>query len=223
MYFLIGQNYNILFGWNTKCGCTHIKRIRNFLENNNKGIHQSYEDNYLPENINELIIILIIRNPYKRLVSGFIDKYKDNGQQRHKWLNNKPLTFTNFVDEIVKENWEEIDAHHFIPQTSNGFYYNKLKNHKNLLIYDIENINYTYIETLFNKKIPHDLINNKGGHHNTKTSSINKPVYDLLQIEYEEFKPTLCSFYNETIKQKVYNFYKDDFEYFKEIGFDYKI
>ena len=223
MYFLIGKKHKVLFGWNPKCGCTHLKNIRNFLEEDDRGIHLPHEDNYLPENIDEFTIIIIIRNPYKRLVSGFLDKYQEGGQKRYNWLNKKPLTFSNFVDELIKQNFQEIDEHHFIPQLSKAFDYEKLKNHKKMVIYDIENINYNFIEKIFNKKIPDRLLNNKGGHINYNTEMITYPVYNLLQSEYSKYKPVTFCFYNEIIKEKVYRFYQNDFRYFKERGFDYDI
>ena len=223
MYFLIGEKHKVLFGWNPKCGCTHIKRIRNFFEEDKKGLHQKYEDNYLPENIADYTIIILIRNPYKRIISGFLDKYRENGQYREKWLNKTPLTFANFVDEVVKQNYQEIDEHHFIPQLSKAFDRERLEKHQSVVIFDIENINYQYIENLFNKKIPDDLLNNRGSHANKQFEIINYPVYHQLQKDYSRYKPTTDSFYSVELKKKVYQFYQEDFEYFKKKGFNYDI
>lgn len=41
MYFLLGEKYKVLFGWNPKCGCTHIKMIRNYFEMDSSDIHRS--------------------------------------------------------------------------------------------------------------------------------------------------------------------------------------
>ena len=86
MYFLIDNKNKIIFGWSAKCGCSHIKRIFWFY---NKGIIPknvhvgSY--NKLPNNIENYTIIIISRNPYKRLVSGFLNNYKIGTGLRQKW------------------------------------------------------------------------------------------------------------------------------------------
>ena len=33
MKFLISEKNKVIFGWSTKCGCSHVKRLFNYLEN----------------------------------------------------------------------------------------------------------------------------------------------------------------------------------------------
>lgn len=91
MYFLLDFQRNIIFGWSAKCGCSHVKNLFHFLQNNR--IHNLITDLSLHEEYNEWLvhnetynslpmfiphttkILLFIRNPYKRLVSGFLNKY----------------------------------------------------------------------------------------------------------------------------------------------------
>ena len=78
MYFLIDYEKQIIFGWSAKCGCSHIKNIFWFLKTGkleNK-IHTEKDMNKLPNYINHYTTIIITRNPYKRIISGFLDKYK---------------------------------------------------------------------------------------------------------------------------------------------------
>jgi len=224
MYFLVNKDKKIIFGWSAKCGCSHIKKIFYYFENNeiNNIIHQSKDYKGLPENIEDYKIILFIRNPYKRLVSGFMDKYKKNGEFNCKWNINLPLTFSNFVDKII-QNSDIIDNHHFVAQTGEMFDYNKLNNFKNLNFFDIENIDYGYIENIFDKKIPKELIDFRGGHTNNSTEQLNCFVYHEIIYDIEKYKIPTIYYFNETIKNKVYNFYKQDFLFFAEKGYYYDL
>jgi hypothetical protein len=224
MFFIINEEKKVIFGWSAKCGCSHVKKIIHYFKNGliDNEIHNPETDiNILPNNINDYEIILFIRNPYKRLISGFIDKYKKKGQYNNLWIIELKLNFTNFVDKLIEKN-NVIDNHHFTPQTSEHFNIN-IKNHKNLIIYEIEKINYSYLEKKFNKKIPKELIDFRGGHENKSKEIIDKPVYDLLIDEYNNYKPLTKCYYNEKILNKVNEYYKNDFIFFKEKGFIYTI
>ena len=138
------------------------------------------------------------------------------------WLK-KDIKFSKFVNELG--NWEIIDKHHFSPQTS-FFFTDKILNCKIIKCFDIENIDYDYIEKLYNKKIPKQLINFKGKHarYNVKQDvNINKYVYDLNMDDYYNFQLETKYFYNKELKQKVFNFYKNDFLFFSKLGLDYEL
>lgn len=224
MFFIINEEKKIIFGWSAKCGCSHVKKIIHYLKNgliDNKIHDHETEINILPDNIDDYEIILFIRNPYKRLISGFIDKYNKNGQYYHLWNINLKLNFANFVNKLI-ENSEVIDIHHFTPQTSEHFN-NNIRYHKNLIIFEIEKINYSYLENKFNKKIPKELIEFRGGHENKAKKNIDKTVYNLLIEEYSNYKPLTKCFYNNNILKKVNKYYENDFIFFKERGFVYTI
>jgi hypothetical protein len=122
MYFLIDEKKKVMFGWSAKCGCSHIKKIYWYLQNSiiDNKIHSKKEWNNIPNDIENYTTILIIRNPYERIISGFLDKYKKDGQFRHLWKHDT-LTFSTFVDKLIKNDWKIIDKHHFIPQTNDAF------------------------------------------------------------------------------------------------------
>jgi hypothetical protein len=89
----------------------------------------------------------------------------------------------------------------------------------------LKNIDYSFIEKLYNKKIPDFILNDKGDHKNKKIKKdlgeiYNVPIDYLHQLEYS---PITKNYYNDEIKQKVYNFYKKDFEIFNDFGFNYEI
>jgi hypothetical protein len=225
MYFLTDNINKVIFGWSAKCGCSHIKKIFYYLTMNifEDNLHIDYSGIKLLSE--EYKIFIFIRNPYERIISGFIHKYNDNGSYRKLWDNNIPLTFNNFVNELITDNYKMVEEHHFTPQLSEKWD-DSLYNHKNLKIYDINNIDYVYIEKLYNKKIPEILINFKGGHENKKELfdyPKNIVIYNILQKDYIDKKPLTKNFYNEDIKNKILSFYKKDFEYFNSIGYKYDI
>ena len=164
--------------------------------------------------------IIIGRNPYKRIISGFLDKYSINGGCRPLWKY-KFITFSRFINELLKNDWKMIDKHHFTPQTTEKFD-KKILLSKCIKCYDIENIDYNYIEELYNIKIPEILLNKKEGHERKNYElSYNNYVYDLRMMVYYNFNVDLKYFYNQQLKNKVFNFYKNDFIFFRNLGIDY--
>jgi hypothetical protein len=225
MLFLVDTNKKIIFGWSAKCGCSHIKTIFYFLQTDNlvNPIHRQKDNNKLPNDIENYITIIFIRNPYKRIISGFLDKYKKKGQYRHLWKN-PFLSFSQFVDKLINCDWKIIDHHHFTPQTTEKFD-KKILLSKSCKFYDIGKIDYEYIEQLYNKKIPECIINKKQGHERLLNVNVeshyNDYVYDLHIDDYIDYNIDIKYFYNKDIKEKVFNFYINDFIFFKENSFDY--
>ena len=189
MYFLIDKKRKIIFGWSAKCGCSHVKKLFYFLSDIKEpaNLHaDSY--NKLPKRHYKYKIIIFIRNPYERIVSGFLNKYKDHGEFIHQWDKTKKLTFENFVNELIKgySLGDTINKHHFIPQLSEEWD-NSIDIYN---IFDIKNINYKFLEQLFNKKIPNYIIAFRGKHERKDLPKYikHKYVFQLLQREYAGFK-----------------------------------
>jgi hypothetical protein len=225
MFFLIDSNLKIIFGWSAKCGCSHIKKIFWYLSTGdiNHKIHIKTEYNELPIDIENYTTIIICRNPYNRIISGFLDKYKTNGEFREMWKNNT-IKFRDFVSEIVKENWSKIQRHHFIPQTSEKFNEDKIMKSKIIKFYDITKIDYNYIENLYNKKIPDEVIYHKQGHERgIKEFDYNDYVYDLDMSTYYDYNVDIKYFYDDELKEKVHEFYKNDFIFFAKNGIKYEL
>ena len=214
MFFLIDKKNKIAFGYSAKCGCSHIKKIYWYLMTNdeNHPIHIKGEYDSMPNDYQDYTFIVIVRNPYKRIVSGFLDKYKPHGQFRHLWQN-KSLSFENFVNTLIKGEFKEINKHHFTPQTTEKFNYEKLLKSKKLVVYDISKIDYSFIEKLYKKKIPKTLIDFRGQHANNKEVLLNKNIDNVfnLNIEsYHMYKVPIEKFYNEDLFKKVKMFYIND-------------
>lgn len=226
MFFLVDDKKKIIIGWSPKCGCSRIKRIFWFLQNNNvyNVIHTRNDHYNLPNNIEDYETLIFTRNPYKRIISGYLDKYNKNAQFIHLWKHEKN-TFSIFVDELIKHDWKMIEKGHFEKQTGFCFDKYKITRSKSLKIYDIENNDYSYLEKLYEKKIPEKLlIFNLFGHERKNfDKNFEEPVYDLDIDIYYQYNVNTTFFYNEEIKNKVYNFYIDDFTFFKDNGIDYEI
>jgi len=223
MYFLVDSVNKIVFGWSAKCGCSHIKRIGYYLMRGSETeqIHTERDFQPLPENIQEYNTILIIRNPYKRIVSGVLDKYSTRGEYRHMW-EDKQMTFRLFVNALKNENWKMIDRHHFAPQTTERFDEIAITKSKTLKLYDIENIDYSYIESVYSKSIPTSLIQRKFGHERGKfDSDFDGAVYDVEIENYECKNVQTRQFFNDEIKTIVDEIYRGDLLFFKKHGFDY--
>lgn len=227
MHFLVDDINKIIFCWSPKCACTHIKNIYWYLKTDdinylNQNMLTISHMNNLPNDIENYTTLIFIRNPYKRIISGFLDKYKTGSQYRTKWKE-IPFTFNKFLDELIKKNWRMVDYHHFAPQMEH--FHQKILQSKSITLNDIENINYEYIEKIYGKKIPESILNKKYGHERfnyiKETECLNYSVYNLNIDEYINFNVNIKYFYNEEIKNKIFEFYKNDFIFFYQNGFDY--
>ena len=235
MYYLIDEDRKIIFGWTPKCGCSHIKYLFCYLTSIDRASNLHTPDDWkteLPTKIQQYTTILISRNPYERLVSGFRDKYcqppyRDYLEKnimsgiikREVSSNIRPLSFSRFVSILVQSRWDRVNKHHFSPQTDERFDNNVLKS-KKLVVYDIKKIDYAFIEKLYNKEIPLEVRNYKGLLANREIP-LEKDAFDLDINAINKFKIRTKFFYNETIKTKVYNFYKNDFIFFSSVGINY--
>jgi hypothetical protein len=92
-----------------------------------------------------------------------LDKYKENGEYRSLWKDDS-IIFSRFVEEVAKKDWIRIEKHHFVPQTGEYFQKEEILKSKCIKVYDIKNIDYAFIESLYNKKIPDVFIHYRGNH-----------------------------------------------------------
>lgn len=231
MYFMRDKK-KIIFGWSAKCGCSHLKMIYQYLTMNTIDFDKRHQNkkNKLGFIDPSYTIIIVIRNPFIRLISGFLEKYRNNGPFRVKWKTEKILNFNNFVNELVKKS-NFIDEHHFCPQLSEEWD-SRLENHKNLKIFDLEKIDYKFLEKLYNKKIPENILNYRGHFRtfimgNRKENMTSKNQTEIYNLPIDHFKDgssySYDLYYKPDIKEKVLSYYKKDFDFFKKHGFKYTI
>lgn len=241
MYFFIDENNKIIIGWSPKCGSTHVKKLFCFLTG--QDVYSVTHKKELPVNHSDYKIILIMRNPFERVVSAFRFLYKQGGYCRASIIlsPDQKITFRDFVDELVSKGTHDplkhttilaehskfnIDKFHFDPQVSGLL--PQIDVHK---IYDILNIDYSYIETLYGKTIPQEIRNFKGPNVNltplqTKyglreklqlSGETETKVFDLEVDKTQTQNLSLTQFYNQDIANKVAEFYKIDLEFIEAL------
>lgn len=225
MYFIVNEDKQFCIGWNAKCACSYIKQHYHSMNNNaykNFGLHSIHIPEYkkvLPKNLKNYTIYMVIRNPYERIVSGFNDKYKQGREFRSMWVSDNSLTFRNFVDSLCKRNWTIIEKHHFIPQTEEAFDINEISKSKKKIVYDIKEVN-KMIDDL-NKFYPHVQIPNESmiPYNSHSIEQHNKFVADMHidLFQYTSFQ----NYYDKELQEKIFEFYKKDFNFFKIHGYDY--
>ena len=248
MYFLIDKPNKILWGWSAKAACNHIKIIWNYFHNIDKltsglktdqSVHDnSYND--FPMNLTSTIeefrhqwtVNLFIRNPYSRLVSGYIEKYcwklRATREGHHNYVVRYGVknTFRNFVDEIERNGFKNLNKHHFVPQLAEGWNDVCVPSK----VYDIGKINYKHLENRFGKELPKEILES-GRTHSIKYTDSEEYVYDVDFPNYiiGDYKnqhlnnvPRYQYFYDNEIKEKVTKIFKKDLDFFKEYGFDYE-
>ena len=228
MQFIILHEKKLIIFWSPKCGCSTLKTILSFYlniydSNKYEYIHKNKElkefiniKKYNSEVYKNYDIVMLIRNPYTRLVSGFINKYIDL-----KYVN--PDNCDSFQDfcNILSKYPYKINKHHFEKQTTDeGWqFYLELGKPKIKHVLDTSQVN--DLKKIINLDID-----------DIKLNETNKIVKDdntnLWSKSYNSLKEirnyNYSSFYNDDLKKLVYNIYKDDFIFFKEnLGIDYDI
>lgn len=173
--------------------------------------------------------ICICRNPYNRLVSGFIDKFLTGNFNLLPFCNEvmsfynrtlddeRRVSFSEFIEYLILQDPEKIDPH-FSLQISSvdvlrkpeiykleeiesinlklkylGFK-NSFENYRKIYLYEWQKENISDAHNLYFKDYDIFLTKNVDGNHGIM------PHYD--------------NFYNDELKEKIYEFYKKDFEFF---------
>tara|TARA_B110000902_G_scaffold254406_1_gene318393 strand:+ start:180 stop:857 length:678 start_codon:yes stop_codon:yes gene_type:complete len=225
MHFLIDNQLKLIFGFSAKCGCSNVRRLflsitkeESILNLYNLKGHVYVGHSGLPKDISSFRIYIFIRNPYERICSGFFNKYNEKHYIRKFWKNEKELTFKNFVNTITVEGiGKQIETHHFTPQTT-VCWEDRLLESQNVKFIDIKDI-IKVKEDIYNE-LNKTIVSNKM---NKKSKNYIANAYNIQIDELIKMSPDYKCLYNHELKEKVYNFYKKDFEIFKKFGFDYDI
>lgn len=233
---------NICFWWNPKCGCSFVKKLFLFLLKkeiihqhaiggllhlNTQNSYQNFMKNYTH--------IIFIRNPYHRVVSGFLQLYIKriiSGTRRlftHGISNNNvhEMTFEKVINIMLNNKNRGSSTwyinNHLQPQLSH--YKKDIKFTK---IFDLYNIDYDYLSNLFDKDISIQDINflrETGPGHVNVQKKYEHDVYNFTINEFKDIKiiPKYKYFYNDDLKRKVRELFKRDFDFFESKGFKFDI
>lgn len=175
----------------------------------------------------DFIRIAVTRNPYDRLVSGFVDKFCGKDLRRP-WVqqvikqantygneSNNGITFSQFVDYLYARNLRDVNGH-WRNQTY-IFYGVELDQ-----IIDLKDMSSKLPELSKSLGIETNIAFKKRRQSNNyskgKNSQLPENAYDISNKKLIKLKnesgsfPDKKAFYNTEIKQKVREIYKDDFE-----------
>lgn len=222
---------NVVFWFSQKAGCTYVKGLYlRYLGIDVVWPHQLPQENLKQTNlhfkntIESPVHILFVRNPYKRIVSGFLDKLTckpDHPDDEPLFNQNYNIddgtTFESFIKNLPQLNI--FNNEHFGPQLSKAYdphiTFDK--------IFDIENIDRNYLDALFQTQAEEPRYKGYFSMYQPYTQS--KPAYELSieEINKLDYKPKYQQFYNPEIKQKVSEIFADDLRFFKDAGFNFNV
>ena len=237
--FLYCKRRNTLFCHIEKNGCESLRYLV-LKEQNHKNPEKIWDkeiDNYLYNSKNihllkkkEPNVILISRDPYSRIISGFNDKilsknflameYVQKMKRFYKSNDKKRVNFEEFINFIIKE--VNVD-NHFKPLYN---WLNEIKIFKNIKILKLENPNEI---NLYLKKLNFDNVFENyldiyypNRDFNGK-KTIHKDIKNVYKLYYDTFKkdvinnnykPLKKNYFNDELKKKISDFFIKDFNIF---------
>lgn len=151
----------------------------------------------------DYFVFCFVRNPYTRILSAYLDKIVKSYPQKKQILIamgydpsdlSKEVSFQNFVDVVCSQSVSEMNPHWRVQ------YYQTFQ----------DCIHYDFIGKLEN--FEHDTA------YVFRKVKMNYTNYYRSEIRHAtKSKKFLCEFYSDSLKEKVYQKFKIDFEYF---GYD---
>jgi len=249
---LIVDNKNkVLVFWNAKCGCSFVKAL--FLQSREiplpefEQLHEIIGYGYSPnqefsfidtndlERYSSYKKVLIVRDPYKRLVSGFLEKIPKWIKAGH-FNQSCYLSFNDFISKISEINGvvscgssSFYDIKHFIPQFSEKYEIFEKMGWTFDYVIDVSQLskNIDVFENLFSSKLDEVAAFEIGSSHQVKYSdSIREGSADVPLEEWMNTNvfPNYKSFYmNEQVMQSFNHLYSNDLLKLKELGFEYSL
>lgn len=216
MRFIIDHKNKINIGVSTRVASRFVK---NFLNYYIEGLDIERKDDEIESGwpVRGYRTIVLIRNPFNRLVSQYYDKCVDIGTHP---------TFLKFVHELYRvifnnEVNSKIDKSLFLPQFSE-YYLNKMPFHK---IIDIETDFYDIFSgcfTVVKREIDKDNIFDNGGKKFTSVGMVYLLPTDVIRnYKGRGLHPYYNEFYDDTLRKLVMRIYLQDFLILKSYGHGY--
>ena len=230
MFFLISHRPRFIAGWSAKCACTEIKRwyaaatgIPGAADMPAEDLHALIGYGETPHTYIgrwfywRYFKFAVIRNPYKRLVSGFLNKYVvEKSRPNHGWL-----TFAEFIDALEADpDYRLVDLHHFVPQTGEAFPVAMRRHWRWDAVIDVDNFSTDMAKV--NQRLALDV---PLGHAN-RTPRVGATVAEAWKLTIDELadsSPPYAAFYDDALRARVRRYYRQDFEYFESLGHHFSI
>ena len=227
---LYSKKFNYIMFYSAKSGCSTVRNLFLNLHGDeltkypDDGIHSL--PGYFPLNVQDQNIpsIVVVRDPFQRVVSMFLDKYINNGCIMKKvtsiGVTNVENTFIYFL-YLLKE-FKDKNLLNFLDNHIEEQSY-LLPNNKPIHIVKLENFHNEILDAytcIFSNN--HDNILDKLNNQLMDKTKYNKTQYDLNMKENvsmniflkKENIPNYQYFYDETCRNLVIEIYKNDFERF---------
>ena len=183
-----------------------IRKLTNSL------LKKKFSDKYNKGNYDNYIKVIVVRNPYDRVVSMFIDKFINIKDNIYKFLSTNDITFNIFLELLEKEKNESEfynSNKHFIPQSLsrekiNFDYVVKLESFQDDML--------NFIHKEIDENYKYDFTKKAG---NFKSNYNEENYQDLTNIKLSKLRNLESinkkSFLNQKNKDIIYNLYKNDF------------
>lgn len=226
MYVIYDDENKIAIWWSAKCGCTTIKYIYYKIIKNYEHILFEKDCNYDLESLHFVYQnfdfsklyyknILIVRNPYLRILSTYKEKYLskkvDYGYNDLNFEKFIELLYDKYIIYKYNKDSQILDLHHTTPQFSEE--YNNLIDYCNL-----NNIQFKFDKIY---KLEEFNIDNQKDFISNFNNCINNIETDVKQNKSNS--QDFISYYNERLKKYVYEIYKNDFDILKLYNINYDI
>lgn len=229
MHFVVLHDAKIIIFWSAKCGATSLKFILLKYLGDTQTVghtHQKFNkynlQNKQPDldRVKNYKLVVLLRNPYDRLVSGFINKYVNGEYQTPKNIGN----FADFVN-TMSNNKQIMNNVHFVPQTSGPGWelLKKLGNPPIDLLLETHQVN--EIAKLLGLEME--------SVHRNKTKKTNLPLTDVSQLfnlnldDLRKINRTqsynTSQFFNKKLQADADKIYHNDLEFFAGIGKKFSI
>jgi hypothetical protein len=173
------------------------------------------------------INVIVFRNPYRRLVSGFLNKYVEHSKYLEASRRRRPDldvdTFETFVDELHRHGLRAIDKLHFKPQIAR---YRHLRFHRLFNSEDLGPLT-EFVNALFGTRVAMPFRVGKAGPKERRTepevaaAPISEAPAEWWRVGSRELLgsiqakqlPPYEAFYNDALRQEARRIYADDFRF----------
>jgi hypothetical protein len=205
------NNKKIGFMWSPRAGCTitfkcflDMVGLLKDAEIYNNWLHK-YRSDVLLKNIkylslpylkqNNFHIIKTIVNPYSRSVSVW------------RILGNKSLSFRDFVKDFDSNSFSASDKYHMKPQY--------IENEHTIVTHYIKLDKFEKVDVMVNTSLFTIDVTKYNSDHHVKREDVNFFMGDIKLKDIKQYPISYKYFYDDEIKQLVYNYYKNDIENYK--------